>query len=147
MLRRLKEHGAPHPSTPTLEEGVRRSTRIVAKARIRNIVSIPNSSIDENGDNTVSTTSNELTSSSDKTSAVFRHIRETGHNIDWKNWIILSKDRHPYRLCVRESLAITELEPSLNGTVRSVPLLVYPEGCPRKRNGMGKELKQNRKRQ
>ena len=146
MLRQLKEHGASHHSTPTSEEGVRRSTRIAAKARIYNIVSTPNSSIDENGDNTVSTTVNELTSS-DKTSAIFRHIRETGHNFDWKNWIILSKDRHPYRLCIRESLAIAELQPSLNGTVRSVPLLVYPEGCPRKRNGMGKELKQNRKRQ
>ena len=80
-------------------------------------VATPNSSIDENGDNTVSTTVNELTSP-DKTSAVFRHIRETGHNIDWKNWIIISKDRHPYRLCIRESLAIAELQPSLNGTIQ-----------------------------
>ena len=80
-------------------------------------------------------------------SAVHRHMHETNHIIDWKNWSILMKDRHSYRLCVRESLAIAECQPSLNVTTRSVPLLIYPEGCPRKQNNMQKELKQNKKRQ
>ena len=130
MFRRLKEHGALQPSTPAPEEGVRRSARIAEKTKNGscNSVAICNSSIDKNGDNTVS---------SDNNLAVNRHARETGHIIDWKNWIILSKDRHPYRLCVRESLAIAEFQPSLNVTVRSVPLLVYPEGCPRRRIGIG----------
>ena len=55
------------------------------------------------------------------------------------------KDRHPYRLCVRETLAIAEFQPSLNVTVRSVPLLVYPKGCPRRRIGNQREFKQNKR--
>ena len=79
-------------------------------------VGVRSSSINENGDNEVSTTINELMSS-DKTSAVFRHVHETDYSIDWRNWIILSKDKHPYRLCVRESPTIAEFRPSLNGTI------------------------------
>ena len=75
-------------------------------------VGVPSSSIGENRNNTLSTTINELRSS-DKMSAVFRHVRETGHNIDWKKWIILSKNRHPYGLYVRESVVIPEFQPSL----------------------------------
>ena len=108
---------------------------------------MPNGSIDENGDNTVSTISNELTSSSDKTSAAFHHISESGHNINWKNWIVLLKDRDPYKICERESLAIAEFQSLPNGTVGSVSRLIYHEGCLRKSNDMRKELKQNRKRQ
>lgn len=136
MSRRLKEHGAPQPATPTPEEGVRRSARIAEKMKNTscNSVAISNSSTDKNGDNTASSNNN---------SAVNRHAQETGHSIDWRNWIILSKDRNPHRLCVRESIAIAEFQPSLNVTVRSVPLLIFPEGCPRRRNGNEREFKQN----
>ena len=101
IFRRLKEHGALQPSTPIPEEGVQRSARISEETKNSscNSAALCNSSIDNNGDNTAS---------SDNNSAVARHARETGYNVDWKNWIILSKDRHPYRLCVREALAIAE---------------------------------------
>ena len=101
MFRRLKEHGALQPSVPTPEEGVQRSACIAEKTKNSscNSGALCNSSIDKNGDNTAS---------SDNNSAVARHARETGYNIDWKNWIILSKDRHIYRLCVREALAMAE---------------------------------------
>ncbi|CAF4271349.1 unnamed protein product [Rotaria sordida] len=62
------------------------------------------------------------------TSAIKRHITPTNHKIDWNNWSILDRDNHPYRLLVKESLAITENSPSLNRTTRSIPLVVYPEG-------------------
>ncbi|CAF2205973.1 unnamed protein product [Rotaria magnacalcarata] len=138
MFRRLKEHGAMQPSKPTPEDGVRRSARIAAKTKNGscNSVALCSSSNDRNGDNTVST---------DNNSAVARHAQETGHNIDWTNWIILSKDRHPYRLCVREALAIAEFQPSLNVTVRSVPLFVFPEGYSSRRKGIERELKHNKK--
>ncbi|CAF1503384.1 unnamed protein product [Rotaria sordida] len=62
------------------------------------------------------------------TSAIKRHITSTQHKIDWHNWSILDKDKHPYRLLVKESLAINEKSPTLNLTTRSVPLIAYPEG-------------------
>ncbi|CAF4678128.1 unnamed protein product [Rotaria sp. Silwood2] len=62
------------------------------------------------------------------TSAIKRHMISTQHKIDWYKWSILDKDKHPYRLLVKESLAINEKLPTLNLTTRSVPLVVYPEG-------------------
>ena len=61
-------------------------------------------------------------------SALRRHEIDTGHEINWKNWKILSKDKKHYRLLIRESLLIQNLQPILNKTVCSVPLIVYPEG-------------------
>ncbi|CAF4708676.1 unnamed protein product [Rotaria sp. Silwood2] len=125
IYRRLKEHGAPQPLVPTPEERVRRSARIAekAKAKTANISFLPNSSNDENGDTTGSTKIDEQ-ALLDIKSAVHRHMHETNHIIDWKNWSILTKDRHSYRLCVRESLAIAKCQPSLNVTTRSVLLLI-----------------------
>ena len=61
-------------------------------------------------------------------SALRRHEIDTGHEINWRNWKILSKDTKRYRLLVRESLLIQNRQPTLNKTVCSVPLIVYPEG-------------------
>ena len=52
----------------------------------------------------------------------------TKHKMDWNNWIVLDKDKHPYRLLVKESLRINAISPTLNSTTRSIPLVVYPEG-------------------
>ena len=75
MFRRLKEHGALQPSTPTPGEGVQRSARIAEKTKNSscNSVVFSNSSIDKNEDNTALSNNN---------STVARHARETGHNID-----------------------------------------------------------------
>ncbi|CAF3087254.1 unnamed protein product, partial [Rotaria sp. Silwood2] len=60
-------------------------------------------------------------------SAIYQHEVETGHSINWGNWKLLSKDYKLYRLLIRESIQISKLEPSLNRTVRSVPLVIYPD--------------------
>ncbi|CAF1394529.1 unnamed protein product [Didymodactylos carnosus] len=40
----------------------------------------------------------------------------------------MERDRIEYRLLIKESLPILALKPDLNGTVRSVPLIVCPDG-------------------
>ncbi|CAF3172994.1 unnamed protein product [Rotaria sp. Silwood2] len=74
---------------------------------------------DSSGDDLPSTT---------YTSAIKRHMTSTQYKIDWHTWSILDTDKHPYRLLVNESLAISEKSPTLNLTTRSVPLVVCPEG-------------------
>ncbi|CAF1596044.1 unnamed protein product [Rotaria magnacalcarata] len=148
MYRRLKEHGAPPPNAVTPDESIRCSARIAAKATTTSLVSDYDSSVERNGDATESTkTIATKFRLSDIKSAVQRHEYENKHNIDWKNWSVVSRDRHSYRLLIRESLAIAESQPSLNATTRSVPLLIYPEGCPRNHNNMDKQLKENKERQ
>jgi len=66
-------------------------------------------------------------------SALYKHIIETNHTINWTDFKVITKDTKHYRLLVRESLAITHQQPSLNRTVCSVPLIVYPEGIQKKR--------------
>ncbi|CAF3990194.1 unnamed protein product [Rotaria sordida] len=60
-------------------------------------------------------------------SVIYQHEVETGHSIDWDNWKLLSNDQKFYRLLIRESIQISKLEPSLNRTVRSVPLVIYSD--------------------
>ena len=62
------------------------------------------------------------------TSVFKKHELETGHEINWKDWKILTKDPVSYRLKVRESLLIGLNNPTLNRTTTSVPLVVFPEG-------------------
>ncbi|CAF3349194.1 unnamed protein product [Rotaria sp. Silwood2] len=98
VCRRLKEHGAP-----------------------TNITTMEPSESDTSDDE-------EINPETTITSAIQRHITSTNHKMDWNNWSILDRDNHPYRLLVKESLAINENSPSLNRTTRSIPLVVYPEG-------------------
>ncbi|CAF2847951.1 unnamed protein product, partial [Rotaria sp. Silwood2] len=116
---RLKEHGAPTeiPVEHT-NENLRRSARIAAMYANNN-ARISYYESDSSEDDIPSAT---------YTSAIKRHITSTQHKIDWHNWSILDKDKHPYRLLVKESLAISEKSPALNLTTRSVSLVVYPEG-------------------
>jgi hypothetical protein len=60
-------------------------------------------------------------------STIHDHVVETGHVIDWDNWKLLSKDRRYYQLLVRESIHISKHQPSLNKTICSVPLVIYPD--------------------
>jgi hypothetical protein len=71
----------------------------------------------------------EISLSNNKTieSAIHEHVVETGHSINWDDWALLGKDRKYYPLLVRESIYITNLQPSLNRTMSSVPLVVYPD--------------------
>ncbi|CAF1345862.1 unnamed protein product [Adineta ricciae] len=61
-------------------------------------------------------------------SAVKQHELSNNHHIDWTNFNILAKDNKNYQLLVKESLLINNLKPSLNRTMSSVPLIVFPEG-------------------
>ena len=121
--------------------------RIAAKRNETNLHLNSSSSDERNGDTTVST-ERETYQLIRVKSAMERYIHETKHDTNCKNWSIISKDRNSYRLLMIESLAIAEFQPVLNATSRSVPLLmIYPEGCSKRQNNMGKEHKENTKRQ
>ena len=61
-------------------------------------------------------------------SAILHHQTTLKHEMDWKGWKIVAKEPHPYRLLIRESLAIVEQQPELNRTINSAPLIIFPEG-------------------
>ncbi|CAF3448620.1 unnamed protein product [Rotaria sp. Silwood2] len=63
-------------------------------------------------------------------SALGKHTNEQQHQIDWDTIKILDKDTNDYRLKIRESIAIKQHNPTLNRTVNSVPLLIFPAGIP-----------------
>jgi hypothetical protein len=121
--RRLKEHGAPPEMLASQKPVLKRSARIAANAKLQVHYGQDNSSEDDYDNNP-----------SELTSAVQRHIQQTKHVIDWRNWKILDKDKHPYRLLVRESMAIVDLTPNLNATTRSTPLIIYPTGYTKRHN-------------
>ncbi|CAF1624252.1 unnamed protein product, partial [Didymodactylos carnosus] len=63
-------------------------------------------------------------------SAIQKHNADKHHNFDWDNWNIIERDRIQYRLLIKESVSILALKSDLNGTVRSMPLIVFPDGLP-----------------
>ena len=131
-------------STPS--EDFRRSAPIATK-RNKTHLDLNFSSSDEgNGDTTVSIEreTHRLTKTK---STIERRVHETKHDIDWKNWSIISRDRNSDRLLVRESLTSAEFKPLLDATTCSVPLLIYPERCSKRQSIMEKEHKEKTKRQ
>ncbi|CAF1621519.1 unnamed protein product [Rotaria magnacalcarata] len=117
--RRLKEHGAPQNiNTNEPSQNLRRSERIAKNKKFQIYYGESDSGTDEEEVPQITTTS-----------TIQQHMTSINHKIDWNNWLILDSDNHPYRLLVKESLAITENSPSLNRTTRSIPLVVYPEGA------------------
>ncbi|CAF3715913.1 unnamed protein product [Rotaria sp. Silwood1] len=65
-------------------------------------------------------------------SAVKQHEINNNHKIDWANCNIIAKDNKHYQLLVKESLLICNSKPTLNKTICSVPLIMYPEGLTKK---------------
>jgi hypothetical protein len=61
-------------------------------------------------------------------SALTKHYLSTGHIFSDTDFKILLSDQHRYRLLVKESLLIRQRDPKLNGTERSLPLYIYPDG-------------------
>ena len=53
--------------------------------------------------------------------------------MDYIHWKILYIDICKYKLRMKESVARTALKSDLNTTVRSIPLIVFPEGVTRKK--------------
>ena len=124
---RHAEHGAPsrpvlsrrilpstQPPTNTSIDPLRRSSRIKRRAIDHKLKQL------EQGKTSNTTTPID--------SAIYDHQQQTGHLIDWNNSKILRKDNQHYRLSIRETLAIQHHQPSLNKTVQSVPLVIFPTG-------------------
>jgi hypothetical protein len=82
--------------------------------------------IDDILSNTVPVNTNKADSG--PKSALSKHYVSTGHVFTDKDFQILLSDQHRYRLLVKESLLIRQRSPKLNGTDRSLPLYIYPEG-------------------
>ena len=61
-------------------------------------------------------------------SALGKHVKNTGNSIDFQNVHIINQDQNSYRLLIKESIEIRARQPTLNGTDKSVPLYVFPEG-------------------
>ena len=121
--RRLQEHGKPLGEqllSPTSNppEDVRRSNRQTKPMQRYGTQETPHTA----------QTTDDTTIPKNVQSALSKHSSELQHKIDWTNVQMLDKDRSPYRLLVRESLLIRQMEPVLNRTTNSIPLLVFPEG-------------------
>ncbi|CAF1407553.1 unnamed protein product [Rotaria sp. Silwood1] len=126
--RRLQEHGAnflkeKENKSQSLDivdnsNNLRRSDRNKGKT-VQYFPKIQNESIDSE--------QNNLTHS-----AVKQHEINNNHKIDWENCNIIAKDNKHYRLLVKESLLICNSKPTLNKTICSVPLIIYPEGLTKK---------------
>ncbi|CAF1519332.1 unnamed protein product [Didymodactylos carnosus] len=65
-----------------------------------------------------------------KKSPFYIHMFETGKRITLKDYHLLMTDKQPERLLIKEALAIKGLNPTLNKTVASTPLYIYPLGIP-----------------
>ncbi|CAF0928945.1 unnamed protein product [Didymodactylos carnosus] len=61
-------------------------------------------------------------------SAISKHYLTTGHVFTSNDFEIVLREKHRYKLLVKESLVIRTISPVLNGTDRSVPLYVYSNG-------------------
>jgi hypothetical protein len=132
--RRHLEHGAPHqPKQPkqlkqplNAQVGnselniqlLRRSDRLKTKPKVNY------SPADEDEKQELVTMNHEQLMKS----ALYKHQINNNHKIDWNNWKIVTKDGKKYQLLVRESLHILHQQPTLNRTVSSIPLIVYPDG-------------------
>lgn len=74
-------------------------------------------------------------------SAITRHYLKTGHVITKEDFRILLPDPHRYRLLIKEALLIRQKTPILNGTDRSIPLFVFPEGNPYRQTNTTNKLR------
>ncbi|CAF1524077.1 unnamed protein product [Rotaria sordida] len=133
--RRLKEHGAPQKKLPTVvsqpqpsvtTNTLRRSAR--NRGRVVNYRSME-TLIEDDNINTIEEIEPYIASHS----AIHQHELTYKHKINWEDWEIISKDSNSYRLRVRESLHILAIQPELNKTVSSVPLIIHPEGLGRRK--------------
>ncbi|CAF4860100.1 unnamed protein product [Rotaria socialis] len=61
-------------------------------------------------------------------SSITKHYIATNHIITEENFKILHNEKRKYRLKIKESLLIITRAPQLNGTERSMPLYIYPDG-------------------
>jgi hypothetical protein len=135
--RRHVEHGASpaiitsHEQLTTISSSQQVATHLRRSNRNKNkninYQEIVTSSTEEDNDDIQQTIT-----ITDRNSALYKHQINTGHQLNWEEWKILGKDSHKYRLLIRESLAILKHKPTLNRTVQSAPLIIYPTGTKRR---------------
>lgn len=58
-------------------------------------------------------------------SAVSQHKRDTGHQISFNDFSVLSHDTNDFFLLIKESLLISRDKPALNNNVSSIPLSLF----------------------
>ena len=58
-------------------------------------------------------------------SYVAEHIKDSGHNIDWFNVKIITRDNITIKRLIKETLAISSLKPEMNAKQSSVQLNVF----------------------
>ena len=125
--RRHLEHGAPPPlkesTTPLTDTITTNSLKLRRSERLQNKQQKKYCTKEEHHQKYRIKNKEQLMKS-----AIYKHNINTNHNIDWNNWKVISRDTNKHRLLVRESLQILLRKPSLNRTVCSIPLIVYPEG-------------------
>ncbi|CAF3738390.1 unnamed protein product, partial [Rotaria socialis] len=96
-IRRLQEHGAPRTTFNIQQQGnhdlddseLRRSERLKNKTTT-----------------TTTTTTTAINLDQEQTSSIKKHIIETGHNMDRRNFNVVCQENHHYRLLVKELLLI-----------------------------------------
>ncbi|CAF0861752.1 unnamed protein product [Adineta steineri] len=90
--------------------------------------------IDSNDVLAATTPADKKTDKTTYDSALTKHYVSTGHCFTSNDFTILLSDRNERRLLVKESFSIIDKNPKLNGTDRSVPLYVFPDGIPKSHN-------------
>jgi hypothetical protein len=58
-------------------------------------------------------------------SSIAKHVLDTGHDFDWDNFKILAVNSDDLTLSYLETLIISDLRPSLNEMVSSIPLHIF----------------------
>ena len=130
LKKRLKEHGQvqveqEHNQDPQIQqqENLRRSSRLASKQNKKSTYDeiIVSTDMDDEAQ------TESVIAVSKNSSAIYKHMKENKHKIDWNNCKILDKEKHPYKLLIRETMAILEHKPILNQNTRSIPLVIYPD--------------------
>ncbi len=143
VIRRLIEHGFSEPITGK-KNMVTSQIDLVETTKLRRSDRLKNKRINlerlgyepdndlYHGDDDESGNMNSF-KRSDLKSALARHELEFKHRINYNDWHVLSKDISSQRLKIKETLAIMAFKPDLNATIRSAPLIIFPEGALRKK--------------
>ncbi|CAF1614136.1 unnamed protein product [Rotaria magnacalcarata] len=123
-IRRLQEHGAPRTTFNIQQQG----NHELDGSELRRSARLKNKTITTTTTTTTATTTTAINLDQEQTSSIKKHIIETAHNMDWRNFNVVCQENHDYRLLVKESLLIQGHQPELNKTTHSIPLIIFSDG-------------------
>ena len=132
IIRRFAEHGKERLPPLTRSQKLLTPTNVstIPQHSKRNVPSVNYARNEKNFDKIIEESTPQLPNEEIPKlfqSEIYQHEMKTGRSMNRSNWKLLSKDQKYHRLLVRESIQISKFEPSLNRTVRSVPLIVYSD--------------------